>query len=516
VSDKPNIILLAVDCLRSDRALGAGRSGRTPNIDALAARGASLPNVFVENSITPPAFASLLTGRYAARHGVRGMVGQRLASSATTMAEVLAGNGYHTYAEATGPLHPILGLDRGFERYDYRLQSRYYFTPWGDQLLSRFKNREFTPPYFVLVHFWEAHVPVQVRPEYDSAAFGAAPYDRALSGLDAYLGRLLETVGEDNLVILTGDHGECLGERPPPRTLLPYFLNKLGLPPAGPDPMRSIDDVTELVARQPLLHHFTEEIAGALRRGEARISLGRRWPLLGKMLRIGWTRYSIQSRNGRFLKIFANLEQKITDTRLLLAVLGGRTSTAQRLLIRNSLREHVLQHGYHIYDYLQRVPVIMAKRGLFRPGARFEAEMRQVDLLPTLIDALALNPGPGSFDGLSFFPELSRGRGENRPAFLEARGGAQADDMFLIRGVRRDRKKVAFAPFEPGAPLEFYDLKDDPAETANLAGREGGAAAALREEAEAIASALSDGDGGRLSPRENLEIIDRLRSLGYL
>lgn len=516
MTEKPNVVLLVIDCLRSDRVIGTGRTCRTPNIDKLVAEGTSLPNVFVENSITPPAFASLLTGRYAATHGITGMIGLRLAERVTTLAEVLAENGYQTYAEATGPLHPYIGLDKGFQRYNYRSQHHYYFTPWGEHLLSSFENREFTPPYFVMVHFWEAHVPVQVRPEFDSPEFGDTPYDRAISGLDAYFGRLLDQIGDDTAIILTGDHGECVSERPAANTLLPWFLKKMDLPPAGLRPEDSIDHIIELIAREPRLHHFITEITGAMQRGEKRLSFWRRWSLLGNLLRIGWTRYSIQAKKERFRTIFVNLKQKAIDNLLLLTVLRGRTEEVQYQLIRNSLHQHVLQHGYHIYDYLQRVPVVFMKKGLFREGLQVETDLRQIDFLPTLVDALALDADLDGMDGHSYISELSNGGGKNRPVYLEARGGAQADKIFLIRGVRRNNRKIAFAPFEAEAPVEYYDLETDPGEKINLADLAGEEANKLREEAAAIAAAFVAPSARRLSSRENLEIIKRLKGLGYL
>ena len=110
---RPNLIVIVIDCLRSDRLFSPGRTCRTPHIDRLIERGTSFPSVFVENSMTAPSFASLFTGRYAGNHGVKRMIGVRLRDEAATLAEIFAANGYQTYAEVTGPLTPLLGLCRG-------------------------------------------------------------------------------------------------------------------------------------------------------------------------------------------------------------------------------------------------------------------------------------------------------------------------------------------------------------------------------------------------------------------
>jgi arylsulfatase A-like enzyme len=509
----PNVLLLVVDCLRSDRVFGSGRTCKTPHIDKLVAGGTSFDNVFVENSVTAPSFASILTGRYAGNHGIIGMVGVKLGEGIPTMAEIFAANGYHTYAEATGPLSPILGIDRGFGDYRFRSQHEYCSGEWGKALLDRFARREFAEPFLTMVHFWEAHVPFQVPAGFDSPAFGAEPYDRAISGLDCFIGDLLAQVHDDTLVILTGDHGECIGEVPPPDSLLPYFLAKLRLPPLGRIRKRgSIENAIDLMAQEPVLHQFAAEVDSLSRSGRKKIGLAQRGKLLLKLLRIGSKRYTIQARYGLKEGFFANLKQKLNDHLLLSAVARGDNEAAQLQLIRNSLSEHVLHHGYHVYDYLQNVPLVMSLPGLFPPGRRIASELRHIDLLPTLIDALRLEHAvDGPFDGASFFPHVRDNGGADRPVYLEARGGAQAEKVFLIRGIRCRGRGIAFAPFENGrAPVEFFGPTPGPVPWS------GDETRALMAEADRIAASFNPTAGQGLSAAENAEMCETLKNLGYM
>ncbi len=518
MTQKPNILVIVVDCLRSDRLFSAHRTCRTPNIDRLVDRGTSVPNVFVENSITAPSFASLFTGRYAGNHGVIGMVGVKLDSRAVTMAELFSANGYNTYAEMTGPLTPILGIDRGFSQYDFRRQQAYCFTEWGRDLVRRLRQGAFEAPYFLVVHFWEVHVPRQVQPEFDSPEFGETPYDRSVSGLDAYIGELIGAAGEDTAVILTADHGECVHERPARHTLLPYFLEKLNLPSLEEEEHASIDSTVDLMAGKPRLHRFAEELSRIAGAEDGRIGLKQRILMMLSLLAIGLTRYRIQlGRNVRGRSGgLANLRQKVNDVRLFLAVMMGNPEAAQLQLVRNSLNEHSLQHGYHIYDYLQRVPAIFVKEGLFPRGGRLESEVRHIDFLPTLLRAFGIENPSSGLDGSSYYEMMREGAGENRPIYLEARGGAQAEKIFLIRGVRRTGRKLAYAPLDPAAPVEYYRLSDDPMEQRPLP--EGGheEMAELREEAERIGASFGQASGETLSAMENAEIVKQLQRLGYM
>jgi len=477
-----------------------------------------MTNVFVENSMTAPSFGSIFTGRYAGNNGVVGMVGVKLDPQVTTMAEIFAQNGYNTYAEVTGPLNPILSMDRGFSSYNYRKQQEYYFTDWGRNLINRLKNGEIKPPYFLTVHFWEVHVPRQAQPEFDAQEFGETLYDRSVSGLDSFIGELTEAAGEDTAVVFTADHGEAVGEIPGQDTLLHYFLDKLGLPPVGAHETDPTDSTVDLMAEAPRLHRFANELSQIEKKDGGKIGLKKRILMLLSLLLIGITRYRIQlSRGARDRSgFFSTMKEKLSDAKLFLAVAMGKSGAAQLQLVKSSLNEHKLQHGYHIYDYLQRVPAVFVGEGIFPRGRRLPVDVRHIDLLPTMIQAFGLETSDNGFDGTSYYDLMSNGQGENRSIFLEARGGPQAEKLFLIRGVRRSGQKVAYAPFEPAAPVEFYDLGEDPMEQANLSDIELAKVAQLREEAEAMGSSFSQGPGSTLSARENVEMVKKLKNLGYM
>ena len=69
---RPNVLFVLCDDLRHD-ALGCygSKHVRTPNIDRLAQRGVRFENAFCTTSLCSPSRASILTGLYAHRHGVR-------------------------------------------------------------------------------------------------------------------------------------------------------------------------------------------------------------------------------------------------------------------------------------------------------------------------------------------------------------------------------------------------------------------------------------------------------------
>ncbi len=95
---KPNIIIILTD----DQGYGdVGFNGnplvRTPNLDKLAAQSTRFKN-FYTSPVCSPTRASLLTGRYSFRTGIRDTYagGSIMASEEITLAELLSGAGYTT------------------------------------------------------------------------------------------------------------------------------------------------------------------------------------------------------------------------------------------------------------------------------------------------------------------------------------------------------------------------------------------------------------------------------------
>lgn len=205
-TSRPNVLVLLVDCMRAD-ALG-GRGVPTPNLDALVARGGRFTQAIASASSTTPCVATMLTGLYSPRHGVRSIGAHRLHPNVDTLASMLTAAGYHTVAEVTGPLGTESGLDRGFAEYHRRPAAVYLSDAWGRELVARLGG--LPAPWFLFLHLWELHAPRKVLPGFRGRRFGSTRYDRALASLDATLAPLLAGLPPDTIVVLHGDHGERL------------------------------------------------------------------------------------------------------------------------------------------------------------------------------------------------------------------------------------------------------------------------------------------------------------------
>jgi hypothetical protein len=166
-----NVLLVTLDTLRSDRVGCYGyRGAETPVLDALAAAGVRFADVVSPVPMTLPAHASILTGDYPPRHGVRDNGTYRLTGDHETLAERLKAQGY-----ATAAFIGAFVLDRRYGRpgFDtYTTSSLQGATPTSSPaqpgtprrqvmrhagMVRRGGRTRSSNPYFIWVHLYDPH-----------------------------------------------------------------------------------------------------------------------------------------------------------------------------------------------------------------------------------------------------------------------------------------------------------------------------------------------------------------------
>lgn len=266
----PNLVLVSWDTVRADVLdLYGGAGVSTPHLDRLAAEGVVFDDAVASASITGPSHATMLTGHTPPLHGLRSNGAEGIAASVPTLAELLVAAGYRTGGfVAAYPLLGKFGFARGFELYDDRLPAS------GAVQLAKLGRRNFLwlqaaslvlpkapdaavpgvtvnrraadwldglahapdpRPFFLFVHYYDAHGPFTPPAEWRAAATAAAPgarplavdpavademtlYRAEIAQVDALFGSLRERLEEldpglqNTLILITADHGECFGE----------------------------------------------------------------------------------------------------------------------------------------------------------------------------------------------------------------------------------------------------------------------------------------------------------------
>jgi choline-sulfatase len=113
-------------------------------------------------------------------------------------------------------------------------------------------------------------------------------------------------------------------------------------------------------------------------------------------------------------------------------------------------------HGHTLYDELLRSPLLMYFPGLFPAGGRIDEIVESVDITPTILDALGLEP-LAQADGTSLLP-LIQGKPVQRPTyalseFLDNRRSVRVGNWKLMRST--------------STWAQLYDVIADPGEKTN-------------------------------------------------
>jgi arylsulfatase A-like enzyme/Tfp pilus assembly protein PilF len=225
-SRRPNILLVTVDALRADRLEPYGYGAvSTPAFSEVARAGVLCAQAVTPVPVTLPAHASLMTGLYPARHGVRANGLLPLAEDAPVLAEILKKHGYRTGAfVGASVLDRRFGLDRGFDVYDdggmARLSPHHFAERRAEDVarpaLRWMLDESQKGSFFAWLHLFDPHKEY-APPEPFSEIYSQIPYDGEVAYVDHTLQQIFTIFGHqglmrETLVVLTADHGESLGE----------------------------------------------------------------------------------------------------------------------------------------------------------------------------------------------------------------------------------------------------------------------------------------------------------------
>ncbi len=174
--DRPNIVLIVVDSLRSDYVLGSqGGAWLTPRLGDLARRGTLFPNVVTQSGWTLPAVYSLLSGRHPPP--VEITVGEMpaLPKEQRLLPEILGYYGYQT-AVFWGQTLPGVFPDfsRGFGMVG-QAEAR-HSDPYRDPV-TEWIGGSAKEPFFLMVHNLDLHTPGSIPSPEVIHTFDPTPTD---------------------------------------------------------------------------------------------------------------------------------------------------------------------------------------------------------------------------------------------------------------------------------------------------------------------------------------------------
>lgn len=226
----PNVVLLSVDTLRADM-LGCYGCPLpiSPRLDRFAEEALVFDDVQCEIPLTGPSFSAMFTGRYPREIGMT-RNGLELSESVPTLTSHFRNGGYHCLAVLSNWTlrGKLCGLNREFHVYDDQLPQKRWGFYRGERRAEEvvraaekaLAERPADQPFFAWIHFSDPHAPYRFRKNYDprrtnfrklsKKEITRAKYASEVNYADAHIGKLLDLLPPDCIILFVADHGESL------------------------------------------------------------------------------------------------------------------------------------------------------------------------------------------------------------------------------------------------------------------------------------------------------------------
>jgi arylsulfatase A-like enzyme len=410
-----NVIIILSDDHRYDFMSfmqGAPPFLKTPNLDRMAKQGAHLQNAFVTTSLCSPSRASILTGQYAHRHGIVDNTSP-IPSGTVFFPQHLQRAGYRTAYIGKWHMGEVDDVPQpGFEHWvSFRGQGAY-----RDPLLNINGERRQLKGYTTDILT-----------------------DHALEWLKR------ETPGAANRpFFLYLSHKAVHSEfEPAPRHAGRYAKEPIPYPPTMADTEANYRTKPRWVNEQRYSWHGVEHMYH------------------------GATTFDALYRS--YAETLLALDESVGRVLDYLETSGLASSTLVLYMGDNGflLGEHGLIDKRNAYEESMRVPMLAYAPGLIAPGTKIGQVVRNVDVAPTVLDLMKVEPNK-TMDGRSFAPLLNGGTPPWEAELLYEYYWEYAfPHTPTTLALRDDRYKFIYYPGVWDLQ-EFYDLELDPHERQNL------------------------------------------------
>ncbi len=357
---RPNLILIVVDSLRTDRLSCHGtRASIAPSIDRLCRDGFDFRQAYVSLPRTFPSLVTILTGLYPDHHGVRHMfpTAEDRERGPVGLASVLARAGYRSRAISDFSGDVLTRIDLGFDR----IQAPTFNFP----MLLKIRSLELHP--FLI-------------PYLDN------PWGRAL------FPERRELVSASDPSVLGREAVQAIREMKDDPFFLLVFFSTPHFPYAAPYP--DYARFTDPAYAGPYKYHKPNLINTAETVGPDDIRQVR-----------GLYDGAVAGVDRQVGRILEALEKNGILERSIVVLTADHGENLYE-------EDRGMGHGEHLRgDDVLRVPLIIRDPLLSPNPARIDAVVRSVDLVPTWLDRLGV-PDPIRRDGVSLMP-LLRGHADD-------------------------------------------------------------------------------------------------------
>ena len=402
--------MIVIDSLRSDKLFGQEKTAKTPILDNLIKNGFFFPNTISSADGTVISWASMFTSLEPLKTGVKSQVYNEIDSSITNYFSLIKREGFHVYG-CVPKFANAFGMMRDFENNDKTYDHFQSLSAGlGNKILSQLKSDLMKEPWLYFVHINDIHFPVIPPKSYDNPQFGESKYDRTISSIDEWIGKILEIIDlTETLVVITSDHGANVASVKIDNQWINYE-------PDG--------------SKQKLATKMGNKIPQFLE------------PMKTKL----------------FFKV-ENYRKKIKEKKsqeFSLTPYQKRSLFSQRGDLNHSL-----------FDERIRVPLLFFGYGI-KSKKIIPSQVRTIDIFPTIFDILGLKSYEKNIDGQRLTPMMNGDSVNELPALIVSSPLIEVKSNDVI-GLRTSKYKYFRDKDKPKNRVHLFNLQNDPLEEKNIA-----------------------------------------------
>ena len=454
---KPNILFLLIDTFRADKFSGKGKTSKTPNLDSLITNGAYFDQAISCGDGTILYWSGLFTGLHPFKTGIKSQGYKKINSNVTSYFSILKNEEYNFYSYVPS-LTNSLGIFPKWKNNDYSFDSYWNLSEgFGKKIIDLLQSIKSDKPWFYYIHIEDLHFPITISKEFDNEKFGKSKYERKISAMDIWLGKILEKVDLTNtLVVITADHG----------AYVPFT-----------------DDENS---------NINLEVNGELQtfvRNLGNLTPKSLEPLKSKLF------FSLEKiRKKRKYKKIKDIELTPYEKRGLL----WQRSDVELFL----------------YDELVHVPLLFVGYNV-KNNIKISQQVSVIDIFPTIFDIAGIKNTNHETDGQTLFPLINGQQLSEKPAYMETHYTISLKSQDKI-GLRTSEFKYFRDRSNAKKLIHLYDLKNDPFENNNIAIDKPDIIQTMEEQLQKILKNTISLPEDESDDAETKMIEDELKRLGYV
>ena len=426
---KPNILFFLIDGLREDKCHGNKKTSVTPHIDSLIQNGVYFNQTICSAPVTFTALSSLFTGLHASDAVILNNEIFTINQKRKNYVEHLKEIGYTTYAflPESIDLWQYGGIfEENVYKYAY---TDTVFNGNGKLIVEKLKENSLREPWFYYLHLYDLYVYSVFEiddggsKELNNKKYGNNKYDRILSAMDVWIGKILDNVDLSNtLVILTADHATERGDYDPKLEEYASYCQKIRTSWEPNQISKSIASVKKIPKILQPMKTYLSKTYSRRRRG---IVKDRIQPEIEKIENEDLSTYDKRLKKSAAIIIFGTFDDRF------------------------------------------RIPLCFSGFGITSKHI-ISDQVRSIDIFPTIMDIIN-SPDIHNIRGRSLLPYLEGKKMNEVPVLIESLPPSLSAYTTNSVGIRTSEYKYFRDRNKPTKNVHLYDLVKDPLEEKNLA-----------------------------------------------